>query len=231
VSNLVLLVEDVPFQLRSLRDELTEAGWIVDHAQDEEGALYRLRRLEEEGKKLDVAAIDLGLPPAKDDPLKYGIELISKLRAQKSYVDLPILAYTALVTFDYASVVRRLLNFRASFICLRPMGEDVRFVEILDYVRKGYLFLSPTPASYLPSAVLGKPDPLDDKLWETLKKLNQGVTRNRAAEDGGVAPDTIKSREEKIKMILVSREELPVDARRDELLAWYRENRVRYGRD
>jgi CheY-like chemotaxis protein len=228
-----LLVEDVPFQLRSLRDELSEAGWVVEHAQDEETALYRLRRLQEEGKRLDVAAIDLGLPPAKDDPLKHGIGLIKKLRAQKAYADLPILAYTALTTFDYAAVARRLLNFRASFICLRPMGEDVRFVDILEYVRKGYLFLSPTPASYLPSTVLSQPDPLDDKLWETLAQLDAGYTHEQAGEKSRdpVSGDTIKTRVEKVKMILVARGELPVDARREELLAWYREHRVRYGRD
>jgi len=231
LSNLVLLVEDVYLQLRSLRDELTEAGWEVVHAKDEEDALFRLRTLQEEGKRIDVAAIDLGLPPAKDDPLKYGMQLIAKLRAQKSYEDLPILAYTALATFDFAAVVRRLLNFRASFICLRPMGEDVRFADILEYVRKGYLFLSPTPASYLPSAVLAKADPLDDKLWETLAKLNEGLTQNQAAENTRVAPDTIKTRVEKAKMILVAYNELPFDPRTDELLAWYREHRVRYGRD
>jgi DNA-binding NarL/FixJ family response regulator len=231
LSNLVLLVEDVIFQLRSLRDELTEASWEVLHAKDEEDALFRLRTLQEEGKRIEVAAIDLGLPPAKDDPLKYGIQLIAKLRAQKNYEDLPILAYTALTTFDYAAVVRRLLNFRASFICLRPMGEDVRFVDIIEYVRKGYLFLSPTPASYLPSAVLARADPLDDKLWETLSKLSEGFTHTQAAEAKNLATDTIKTRVERAKVILVMRNELPVDVRTDELLAWYREHRVRYGRD
>lgn len=233
MSNIALLVEDTPFQWRSLRDELSEAGWTVEHAQDEESALYRLKRLMDEGKRPDIAAIDLGLPPYKDDPLTVGIGLIKKIRGQKAYEDLPILAYTALTTFDYAAVGRRLLNFRASFICLRPMGEDVRFVDILEYVRKGYLFLSPTPASYLPSAVLSRPDPLDDKLWETLSQLNAGYTHEQAGEKSRepVSGDTIKTRVEKVKLILVARNELPVDARREELLAWYREHRVRYGRD
>lgn len=231
MSNLVLLVEDVYFQYRSLRDELTEAGWEVLHAKDEEDALFRLRTLHEENKRIDVAAIDLGLPPAKDDPLKYGIRLIAKLRAQKNYEDLPILAYTSLATFDYAAVVRRLLNFRASFICLRPMGEDVRFVDMLEYVRKGYLLLSPTPASYLPSTVLCKSDPLDDKHWETIAKLNDGLTQTQVAEFLNIAPDTVKTRVEKAKETLVARGELPLDVRTDELLAWYREHRVRYGRD
>ena len=231
MSKLVLLVEDVYLQLRSLRDELKEAGWGVEHAGDEESTLFRLRTLQRENKRIDIAAIDLGLPPAKDDPLKYGMQLIAKIRKQKSYEDLPILAYTALVTFDYAAVVRRLLNFRASFICLRPMGEEVRFVEIMDYVSKGYLFLSPTPASYLPSAVLEHADPLDDKQWETLAQLSSGATQQEAAKIIGASGDTIKTRVKDAKNILVAGKELPEDARTDELLAWYRENRVRYGRD
>lgn len=231
MSKLVLLVEDVYLQLRSLRDEIKEAGWVVEHAGDEESALFRLRTLQNGDKRIDIAAIDLGLPPAKDDPLKYGMQLITKLRTQKSYEDLPILAYTALVTFDYAAVVRRLLNLRASFICLRPMGEEVRFVEIMEYVSKGYLFLSPTPASYLPSAVLKRADPFDDKLWETLAHLNTGVTQNKVGENIGRSGDTIKTRLKDARTILAARNELPEDARTDELLAWYRENRVRYGRD
>ncbi len=231
MSKLVLLVEDVPYQRRSLSDELKEDGWEVIHANDEGDALFRLLALQKEGKRIEVAAIDLGLPPAKDDPLKYGMQLIAKLRAQKNYGDLPILAYTALATFDYAAVVRRLLNFRTSFICLRPMGEDVRFVDIMEYVRKGYLFLSPTPASYLPSAVLKQADPFDDKLWETLAQLNTGVTQNKVGENIGRSGDTIKTRLKDARTILVERKELPDDARTDELLAWYRENRVRYGRD
>ncbi|MEW6085469.1 MAG: hypothetical protein AB1607_12825 [Chloroflexota bacterium] len=231
MSKLVLLVEDIPYQRRSLSDELKESGWEVVHANDERDALYRLQVLHKEGKKIDVAAIDLGLPPAKDDPLKYGLRLIEKLRSQKSYEDLPILAYTALVSFDYAAVVRRLLNFRSSFICLRPMGEEVRLVDILEYVSNGYLFLSPTPASYLPSAVLVHADPLDDKQWETLAQLSVGNTQSEAGKKTGVSGDTIKTRVKDARTILVGRKELPEDARTEEVIAWYRENRVRYGRD
>lgn len=207
MSKRILLVEDIPYQRRSLSDEFKDSGWEVIHANDEDDTLYRLQLVRKEGKKIDVAAIDLGLPPAKDDPLKYGLRLIEKLRSQKSYEDLPILAYTALVSFDYAAVVRRLLHFRSSFICLRPMGEDVRFVDILEFVSNGYLFLSPTPASYLPSAVLERADPLDDKQWETLAQLSAGNTQNEVGKKTGFSGDTIKMRVKDAKMILVGRKE------------------------
>lgn len=227
----VLLVEDVEYQFRSLADELRTEGWEVIHANDKEDALYRLRVLKEENTKLDVAAIDLGLPPAKDDPMKIGLQLINELRQHKEYCDLPVLAYTALVRFDYATVLRQLLVHRASFIYLRPMGQDVRFVDILNYVRLGFVLLSPTPAEYLPSAVPSEPDPLDEKLWETLGELNKGLSQSQAANELNISSETVKSRVDKVKQILTDLDAIPADARSDELLAWYREHKARYARE
>jgi len=213
-----------------LNAEFQEEGWDVVRANDKDDALYRMRLLEEEGKSLDVAAIDLGLPPAKDDP-QNGIDLIATIRDKKEYRDLPILAYTSLNKIDYPAVVRRLAVYRASFISLRPLGDELRVIDILKFVRRGFFLLSPAPASFLHASVPFRPDPLDEKLWETLAYLNQGLTQNQVATELAIAADTVKTRIERTREILAKSGEVPINARTEDLLAWYREHRVRYAWD
>lgn len=230
MNNRILLVEDSSIQYRSFDIEFKDAEWEVVRAIDKEDALYRLRSLEEEDKPIDFAAIDLGLPPAKDEP-RYGIELIEVIRNQKEYRDLPIMAYSSLSNIDFPAVVRRLTVLRASFIATRPLVGEIRIMDFVDFIKRGYFLLSPAPASFLHAAVPYHPDPLRAEHWETLEKLNDGFTHNEVADFLKIAPDTVKTRIEKVRQILTEADEVPINAQTPDLLAWYREHRTRYAWD
>jgi|GEM_PF-2103801 len=230
MSNRILLVEDSGLQYRSFDIEFKDAEWEVIRAIDKEDALYRLRSLGEGGITIDFAAIDLGLPPAKDEP-RQGIELIAAIRAMKEYRDLPIMAYSSLSKINYPAVVRRLTVLRASFIAIRPLGGEIRIMDFVDLIRRGYFLLSPAPASNLHAAVPYHPDPLRAELWGTLEKINDGLTHNEVADFLKIAPDTVKTRIEKVRQILTESNEVPINAQTSDLLAWYREHRTRYAWD
>lgn len=227
-----LLVENDSRQYDSLSNELQVADWHVQRAVYKEEALLKLRGLHEQEIHLDVAAIDLGLPP-DTDRLTVGLELIREIRDTGVYKELPILAYTsqANIEFDlYANAVRRLLTLQASFLYLRPL-EAGSFATLLKYVSQGFFFLSPAPAGYLFNSVPDRSDPFTDEIWETLEALSRGLTYPHAAKELNISHETVRSRLDKARLILVERDEVLMDARTEEIIDWFRQHQVRYVRD
>lgn len=227
----VLLVEDSNIQLKALQSELKEKGWNIVHAQDVDGALYQVEKVAREKKRIDVAAIDLGIPPVLDDPISGGIRLIKKLRANPETHALKILAYTSAgpKEYDYSLILRNLLLLQSSFISLR--GEQVDLSSLLEFVWLGYVFVSPTPANFLPKSIAETPDPLDGKQWETLKYLDQDKSLTKIADDMGLTVEGFKARLLRIRDILMETGEIGPDSEMEDLNRWYRRMRTRYARD
>lgn len=182
----VLLVEDSNIQFRALQGELKEKGWNIVYAQDVNDALYQVEKVSREKKHIDIAAIDLSIPPVLDDPIQGGIRLIRKLRENPETRSLKILAYTSAgpKEFDYSLILRNLLVLQTSFISLR--GEQVNLSSLLEFVWLGYVFVSPTPSNFLSKSIAAKPDPLDTKQWETLKFLDQDKSLAKIANEVGL---------------------------------------------
>jgi CheY-like chemotaxis protein len=227
----VLLVEDSSIQFRALQSELKDKGWDVIYAQDVNGALFQVDKVTKEKKCIDVAMIDLGIPPVLDDPIQGGIRLIRKLRENPDLQPLKILAYTSAGPreYDYSIVLRNLLVLRSSFLSLR--GEQVDLASLLEFVWMGYVFISPTPANFLPKTIAETPDPLDSKQWETLKFLDQDKSLTRIADDMGLTVEGFRARLPRIKDILMETGEIGPDAEPEDLIRWYRKMRTRYARD
>ncbi|MBK9925442.1 MAG: response regulator transcription factor [Anaerolineales bacterium] len=227
----VLLVEDSNIQLRALQSELKEIGWNVIYAQDIDGALYQVGKVAKEKKHIDVAMIDLGIPPVLEDPIRGGIALIKKLREKPEAQSVKILAYTSAgpKEFDYSLVLRKLLTLQASFVALR--GEQVDLPSLLKFVWLGYVFISPTPSLFLPKSIADKPDPLDSKQWETLKFIDQDKSLTEIANEVGLTVEGIRARLPRIRDILIETDEIGPDAETDDLIRWYRTMRTRYSRD
>jgi CheY-like chemotaxis protein len=227
----VLLVEDSNIQFKALQGELKEKGWNIVYAQDVNEALYQVEKVTKEKKRIDVAAIDLSIPPVLDDPIQGGIRLIRKLRENPETRSLKILAYTSAgpKEFDYSLILRNLLVLQTSFISLR--GEQVDLSSLLEFVWLGYVFVSPTPANFLSKSIAAKPDPLDTKQWETLKFLDQDKSLAKIANEVGLTVEGIRARLPRIRDILIETSEIGPDAELEDLIRWYRENRARYARE
>lgn len=227
----VLLVEDSNIQFRALQSELKEKGWNVIYAQDVNGALFQVEKVLNEKKCIDVAMIDLGIPPVLDDPIQGGIRLIRELRENSHLQSLKILAYTSAGPreFDYSLILRNLLVLQSSFLSLR--GEQVNLASLLEFVWMGYVFVSPTPANFLSKAIAEVPDPLDGKQWETLKFLDQDKSLTKIADEMGLTMEGLKARLAKIKDILMETAEIGLDPETEDLIRWYRKMRTRYARD
>ena len=90
----LLLVEDLKIQYETIKIQLQDSGWDILHATDEESAMRQMELADEEGQPIEIAVVDLGLPPSIDDPTRAGLILVEKLRERQE--NLPILAYTAL---------------------------------------------------------------------------------------------------------------------------------------
>ncbi|MEW5984995.1 MAG: hypothetical protein AB1791_00010 [Chloroflexota bacterium] len=229
-SRNLLLVEDSRFQYQALKAELETSGWTITRAEDE---MSTLRILERTGPPIHAVALDLGLPPGKDNPLQTGLPLLQKLRECESA--LPILAYTGLAptAFDHSLLVARLLPLRISFLYLRRMSNQIGLSTLLELVWQGFVFLSPGPADQLPQAVASKPDPLSDQHWQTLKLLAEDLGNKQIAREiSDVGTEGVKARLGRIREILVGRGELERhQTAREDLVAWYRRHRVRYCRD
>lgn len=228
----ILLVEDQRYQFSPLSIELKEKGWNVLWAQNVYDGLYELQQTRETRQKIDIAAIDLGIPPGMDNPLEGGIKLIREFRATSDGANTPILAYTSLTPkeFDYSLVVKHLLAMRASFICLRPISDKVNFVDLIEYSWLGYVLVAPQPADFLSKAIPHLPDPLDDKHWETLSLLHRQLTYSQMAQEMRITVEAVKARVTRIKEILINLNELPHDAPTEDLNQWYLQKRVRYSR-
>ncbi len=225
----ILLVEDSKIQLSALSLELKDGGWNIIHAGDAQGALYHAEESIKRGEQIEMAAVDLGLPPDIENPSRGGILLIRKLR-ERFGIEFPIIAYTSMSPkeIDYSLFVRQLLGMRASFVYLRPM--DINFCEVVEYVWKGYLFLSPVPADFLVSAIAETPDPLDKDHWETLMHLDRQISYSQIGTAMNLSAEGVKARVGKIKEILMDLGEIPPDAQLDEIVQWYRQKKVRYSR-
>ena len=228
----ILLVEDSKYQFAPLDGELKERGWKVVLAQNVTDGLNHVRLAKDTKQKIDMAAIDLGIPPGVDNPLEGGIKLIRELRAIPEGEKIPILAYTSLTPreFDYSLAVKHLLALRASFICLRPISDSVNFADLIEYGWLGYVIIAPQPADFLHKAIPDRPDPLDDKHWETLSLLHRQLTYSQMAHETKLTMEAIKARVTRIKEILIEQEELPYDSQTEDLTQWYLQNRVRYSR-
>jgi CheY-like chemotaxis protein len=228
----ILLVEDQRYQFAPLGSELKERGWNVLWAQNVYDGLYELQAAGESKRKIDMAAIDLGIPPGMDNPLEGGIKLIREFRAMSDGESIPVLAYTSLTPkeFDYSLVVKHLLALRASFICLRPISDKVNFADLIEYGWLGYVVIAPQPADFLSKAIPDHSDPLDDKHWQTLSLLHGQLTYSQMAREMKLTVEAIKARVTRIKEILIELDELPYDAKNDDLDQWYIQKRVRYSR-
>jgi CheY-like chemotaxis protein len=227
----VLLVEDSSIQFKALQSELKEKGWDVIYAQDVNGALFQVEKVIQEKRCIDVAMIDLGIPPVLDDPVQGGIRLIRRLRENPDLQSLKILAYTSAgpKEFDYSLILRNLLVLQASFLSLR--GEQVDLASLLEFVWMGYVFISPTPANFLPKTIAEIPDPLDSKQWETLKFLDQDKSLTKIADDMGLTVEGFKARLPRIKDSLIETGQISHDAETEDLIRWYRLMRTRYARE
>jgi CheY-like chemotaxis protein len=225
----ILLVEDSKIQLSALSLELKDGGWNIVHSGDVDGALYQAEVSFNHGQPIEMAAIDLGLPPDLDNPNRGGILLIRKLR-ERFGLKFPIIAYTSMSPkeIDYSYFVKQLLSLRSSFVYLRPM--DVNFCDVAEYVWKGYLFLSPVPTDFLTKAISETPDPLDRDHWETLMHLDRQINYAQIGNAMGLSAEGVKARVGKIKEILIDQVEIPADAQQDEIVQWYRQKKVRYSR-
>jgi CheY-like chemotaxis protein len=227
----VLLVEDSSIQFKALQSELKEKGWDVIYAQDVNGALFQVEKVIQEKRCIDVAMIDLGIPPVLDDPVQGGIRLICRLRENPDLQSLKILAYTSAgpKEFDYSLILRNLLVLQASFLSLR--GEQVDLASLLEFVWMGYVFISPTPANFLSKTIAEIPDPLDSKQWETLKFLDQDKSLTKIADDMGLTVEGFKARLPRIKDSLIETGQISHDAETEDLIRWYRLMRTRYARE
>lgn len=225
----ILLVEDSRIQRSALSLELRDGGWNIIHAADMDNALYQVEESQKHGEPVEMAAVDMGLPPNLGDPDHGGMVVIRKLR-EKFGMEFPVIAYTAMSPkeIDYGYYVRQLLGLRVSFVFARPM--DVNFSDLVEYVWKGYVFLSPVPADFLAKAIADTPDPLDKDHWETLKYLDRQISYSQIGTAMGLSAEGVKARVGKIKEILIDLGEIPTDAQLDEIVQWYRQKKVRYAR-
>ncbi|GAB4156192.1 MAG: hypothetical protein Fur0021_24270 [Candidatus Promineifilaceae bacterium] len=228
----VLLIEDDRRQYSGLEQEFNDGNWQVIRAWDKSSTLQQLQPSPDHTVLVDAIALDLGLPPAIDNPLDSGIPLARLLRQRHPH--LPILAYTALQPkdVDYGKLLAELLPLRISFIALRTLSGDNHLGDLLRLVWQGFLLLSPSPADYLADAIAIRPDPLDDALWETLRLMSQGLTYpGIAAQLPNVGVEGVRARVRRISDILQKREELEShQTSREDLESWYRYHHVRYRR-
>ena len=229
----ILLVEDSPIPLPHFQNELREHNWNVLRAMDIQDALSRLETERKAKRRIDIAAIDLGIPPGIDDPFHGGIHLIRTLRAQSATESMPVLAYTSMGVreFDYGQALKILLSLRASFITTRPpIQEKLKFVDAVEYTWMGYVLISPVAADFLNRAIANRPDPLDEKHWETLTLLEQQISYSQIASQMKIGVEGVKARVSRIKEILEDAREIEPDAETEDLVRWYRQNKVRFSR-
>jgi DNA-binding NarL/FixJ family response regulator len=230
----VIVLEDMHYPFIAIREELEGNHWRVIRALDRADLWRQVEYCENEQTSIDCFAIDLGFPPGMDKPFLAGIPLIEELR--KKFSTHPILAYTGLPStqdFPYDEAARQLLRLRVSFLYTRQMGEQVRFLDVLDWTWLGYVIISPEVADKLPVAILGRPDPLERKYWDLLHLYSQGLTRGEiAGEMGHVSMGSIKNWLAEIKERLIEAGELqPYEDQVEDLINWYYTHRVRYGRE
>lgn len=230
----LLLVEDSQRQYLGLKVEIERAGWHIIHCYDVEQALYDYDRHLKSDNPVGIVALDLGLPPATEEPLRSGLKLAKMLRARNA--DLPILAYTLRQHLPkkvpYDVILAELLPLRISFLYLRRM-ENIDMGDLLELVWQYFVIFSPGPADYLPRAVPRGPDPFtDEDLWETLAKLAEGKSYKQiAVELSGIGGEGVRARINRIRDRLIDIGELEEYQReQDDLIRWYKTHYARYQR-
>lgn len=229
----VLLVEDILAELDPRKKSFEDSGWEVVPARDPPSAINELEKVLEEGKTFNAIVTDLGLPPKKDDP-NIGVDLIGSIRNIDP--DIPILAYTALPptaeNVNYSQMLRKLLEHGTSFVYTRQLPENVTLVRLLDIVSTGLIVIGPTAKRYLSRSIPSIPDPLDENLWKTLRKISEGKNYAEAAiELPDVAKEGVRARIRKIREILLEKQLIEeYENQLEDLRTWYRNNHVRYCR-
>ena len=228
----LLLIEDSDLQGASLTQDLKNSNWQIIRATDKYSALSEYDRWHKNTPTIDAIALDLGLPPGVDNPIRGGLPLAENIRERNA--NIPILAYTSLQpqAINYSFLTARLLALRISFVYLRRLGGGIRFTHLLDLTWQGFVILSPGPADVLPRAIPHKPDPLNADLWETLRLLNDNLLNKEIAHKmGDNSADAVKYRLAKTRDILHDTFELEIhEGNREDLSRWYRQNHVRYCR-
>lgn len=227
----LLLVEDSRREYDALRAEMEQNNWQVMRAVDVDDAPYQLDLAERQGITIDAMAIDLGLPPAPDEPEKSGLPLIQKIRQQRR--SLPILAYTTLPArlFSVEKVARKLLTLNVSFAFIKFTGETDSFARLLELTRLGYVILSKDVANLLPYAIADRPDPLDADHWSVLKYLSMDYTHDEIAQKLNIAKGTVANRLERIRELLTEAYPTEDFTNADDLSRWYNTHKVRYCRE
>ena len=114
----ILLVEDTPFFQKLEKSYLEEAGYQVITANHGREALQILQ-----DNKVDAVVSDIHMP------VMDGIELVKKIRADKSLADLPVLAVTSL-TGD----LQKKAGLDAGFDMYEFKLDRVRLLEVLEKV-------------------------------------------------------------------------------------------------
>lgn len=225
----LLLVEDSKREYDALRAEMEQNNWQVMRAVDVDDAPYQLGLAEKQG--IDAMAIDLGLPPAPEEPEKSGLPLIQKIRQQRR--SLPILAYTILParSFSVEKVARKLLMLNVSFAFIKFTGETDSFARLLELTRLGYVILSKDVANLLPYAIADRPDPLDADHWSVLKYLSMDYTHDEIAQKLNIAKGTVANRLERIRELLTEAYPTEDFTNADDLSRWYNTHKVRYCRE
>ena len=229
-SRTLLLVEDNHLQYISLRTVLEGTDWEIIHREDKESALHAYDQGEKTGNHIDIVAMDLGLPPSVNNPLRTGLSLAKALRERDA--DLSILAYTSLSPHGnlFPILVSELLPLHISLISLR--NDDPNVVHLLELVWQDYVLLSPSAAGALSMALPKTPDPLPNDIWETLALLEQGKSYAEIARDlTNISIDGVRARIARARDILIDLGELEhFQKDREDLIIWYRRHHIRYRR-
>lgn len=112
----ILLVEDTPFFQKLEKDYLENAGYDVTVAEHGKIALEIMR-----SQKFDVIVSDINMPEMN------GIELIKRIRADKSLCDLPVIAVTSLT-----GELQKKEGLAAGFDSYEFKLDRARLIEIIE---------------------------------------------------------------------------------------------------
>jgi DNA-binding NarL/FixJ family response regulator len=233
MSKTLLLVEDIESARKFYCQEFEAKGWVVYQAAHPEEAWGQLKGFLAEQKQLDLIVVDLGLPPAHNDPT-IGIKLIESLRAAEEWQlrSVPILAYTALLhkgTQDI--IVRRLLALNTSCVLTR-VDIHITLSDFLDLVAHHYIVISPPISGEMDKVIPIKPDPLEARDWKILALYAQGKSDREIAPLVKLKPETLSTIRREIHTKLWEAGELEEHENLKEYLTrWYTEHRVRYCRE
>lgn len=231
VSYRLLLIEDSPREGPRLKEELEANHWQVTLVKDPDQAESALLFAERQNTPWNAIAVDLGLPPYREEPEKSGLPLIQRIRERHPTV--PIMAYTTFSPrhFNVEKVLHDLLILRVSLVFIKFLTDIDAFPRLLELVRMGYLILSPDVVGQLSYAIPSAPDPLEAEHWELLRHLSQGQTYEEIAKDLFIAKATVTNWLDKIRERLSNQYFQGQEIDNEDLIRWYNMHKVRYCRD